>query len=354
MESVDLEVFQRAAEWRHAGRSVALVTVVRTWGSSPRPPGSLLAIRDDGRLAGSVSGGCVEEDLVERLRADFPSTPQVVTYGGTREEAGRFGLPCGGTLELVVEPDPEPAPLRALLWALNRRQVTVRRLDLETGRVRLSPAATGEELRFDGRTLATVHGPRWRLFLIGAGQTSRYLARMAQALDYQVIVCDPREEYAGAWDVADAELVTEMPDDAVAACGPDGRTAVVALTHDPKLDDLALLEALKSDAFYVGALGSRDNNQRRRERLTLFDLSPAQIGRLHGPVGLPIGSRTPPEIAVSVLAEMTAVRRGASANPAALPKPRRDAKAEAPDGCRGPESTTPVVPDMESVRACRS
>lgn len=311
MESVDLEVFQRAAEWRQDGRGVALVTVVRTWGSSPRPPGSLLAIRDDGRLAGSVSGGCVEEDLVERFRAGLPRRPQLVAYGKTREEAGRFGLPCGGILELVVEPDPELAPLRALLWALNRRQVTVRRLDLETGQVRLSPAGPTEDLRFDGRTLTTVHGPRWRLVLIGAGQTSRYLAQMAQALDYQVIVCDPREEYAGAWDIADTELVTVMPDDAVVAYGPDRRTAVVALTHDPKLDDLALLEALKSGAFYVGALGSGRNNDRRRERLALFDLSPAQIGRLHGPVGLPIGSRTPPEIAVSILAEMTAVRRGA-------------------------------------------
>lgn len=310
MESVDLEVLRHATEWLDQGHRVALATVVRTWGSSPRPPGALLAIRDDGRLAGSVSGGCVEEDLAERFGSGLPALPQLVTYGKTREEAGRFGLPCGGTLELVIEPDPEPTLLRALLWALNRRQATVRWLDLETGQVHLGPAGAAQELRFDGRTLTTVHGPRWRLFLIGAGQASRYLAQMALALDYQVTVCDPREEYAAAWDVAGTELVIAMPDDAVAAHGPDRCTAVVALTHDPKLDDLALLEALKSEAFYVGALGSKGNSAKRRERLALFDLSPAQLARLHGPVGLPIGSRTPPEIAVSILAEMTALRRG--------------------------------------------
>ena len=146
--------------------------------------------------------------------------------------------------------------------------------------------------------------------LIGAGQLSRFVAQMAQALDYEVIVCDPREEYAASWQTADAVLDVRSPDDAVCALARDARTAVIALTHEPKLDDLALMEALVSQAFYVGALGSRANNARRRARLAGLALPPAAIARLHGPVGLPIGSRTPAEIAVAILAELTAVRNG--------------------------------------------
>jgi xanthine dehydrogenase accessory factor len=148
------------------------------------------------------------------------------------------------------------------------------------------------------------------MLVIGASQLSGYLAQTAVGLGYQVTVCDPRAEYADAWDVAGVELVTTMPDDAVVAMNLDERCAVVALTHDPKLDDLALLEALKSPAFYVGALGSRANNAKRRERLREFDLTEREIARLHGPIGLYIGSRTPPEIAVSILAEITAIKNG--------------------------------------------
>jgi len=153
-----------------------------------------------------------------------------------------------------------------------------------------------------------VHGPRWRLLIIGAGQASSYLANMALALDYEVIVCDPREEFRQTWDVPGTTLLADMPDDAVVALGIDRHSAVVALTHDPKLDDMALLEALKSPAFYVGALGSTASNAKRRQRLALFDLTAEQIARLHGPVGLDIGSRTPPEIAVAILAHLISVR----------------------------------------------
>jgi len=158
--------------------------------------------------------------------------------------------------------------------------------------------------------LTTIHGPRYRMLVIGASQVSRYLAQMALGLDYQVTVCDPRSEYEETWDVAGAPLVKTMPDDTVVAMRLDERCAVIALTHDPKLDDLALLEALKSKAFYVGALGSRANNAKRRRRLKDFDLTDDEIARLHGPIGLRIGSRTPPEIAVSILAEVTAVKNG--------------------------------------------
>jgi xanthine dehydrogenase accessory factor len=212
----------------------------------------------------------------------------------------------------VVEPVTEAglATLEQLIAASDRRELTLRTLDMRTGAVTLAPGSRDAVLRFDGQTLQTVHGPLWRLLVIGAGQLSRYLAEMARTLDYRVTVCDPREEYVFGWDVPGVELVRTMPDDTVVAMEPDSRSAVVALTHDPKLDDMALLEALKSPAFYVGALGSRSNNEKRRRRLADFDLSEAEIARLYGPVGLAIGSRTPSEIAVSILAEMTAVRRG--------------------------------------------
>jgi xanthine dehydrogenase accessory factor len=310
MDSTDLEVLRKCLQWQQESHRITLATVVKTWGSSPRPIGSLLAVRDDGMLAGSVSGGCIEADLIERVHTAPPARPEVLTYGGSAEECHRFRLPCGGTLQLVLEPAPSAPMLQAILDALTQRRLIGRRLDLATGRATLYTPHIEGATEFDGQTLTAVHGPRWRLLLIGAGQISRYLAQMAQALNYQVLVCDPREEYSADWEVAGTELVPGMPDDAVIAFMPDARSAVIALTHDPKLDDMALLEALKSPAFYVGAVGSNANNLKRRERLRLFDLTETEIGRLHGPVGLPIGSRTPPEIAVSVLAELTAERHG--------------------------------------------
>jgi len=285
---------------------------VHTWGSAPRPVGALLAIRDDGQVVGSVSGGCVEDDLIDKVRTGALAArcPEVMTYGVTHEQATRFGLPCGGTLQLVLEPLAASAQLRELLVRIARAEIVVRRLTLATGEAVLAPGTREDALQFDGNVLATVHGPRYRLLLIGAGQVAHYLAQMAQALDYAVTVCDPREEYALGWDVPEVTLLRGMPDDVVQEMNLDGHSAVVALTHDPRLDDLALLEALKSPAFYVGALGSRINNDKRRKRLEEFDLSGDEIGRLRGPVGIPIGSKTPPEIAVSILADMTAVKRG--------------------------------------------
>lgn len=272
-----------------------------------------MVLRDDGQVQGSVSGGCIETDLIDRLLAgDFAaSTPFILSYGVTQEEARRYGLPCGGTMELVIEPSPDIASLQTLAeriaaGELVRRSVVIGQLDTSIG-----PGSAGDALEWDGRILTTLHGPAWRLLIVGAGQISSYLAQMAQALDYHVYICDPRSEYAAEWNVPGTTLVPGMPDDAVIELGLDLHSAVVALTHDPKLDDMVLLEALKSPAFYVGALGSRINNERRRERLLqYFDLSQAEVDRLHGPVGLPIGSRTPPEIAVSILAEMTAVKNG--------------------------------------------
>jgi xanthine dehydrogenase accessory factor len=312
MDSVDLEVLKRSTDWLAGGRRVLLVTVVRTWGSSPRPQGAMLAVRDDGLVAGSVSGGCIEDDIIGRIRRDgFTATRcEVVTYGVSADEARRFGLPCGGTIQLVCEPLSASSRMPELLDGIAQGRLVTRRLDLETGRVTLGPASASAGVTFDGGTLTTIHGPRYRMLVIGASQLSKYLAQIAVGLDYQVTICDPRVEYTETWDVPGVTLVKTMPDDTVHEMQLDERCAVVALTHDPKLDDLALMEALKSPAFYVGALGSRANNEKRRERLALFDLTPEQIARLHGPIGIYIGSRTPPEIAISILAEVTAVKNG--------------------------------------------
>jgi xanthine dehydrogenase accessory factor len=311
MDSVDIEVLRTAEAWRKAGQRVTLGTIVKTWGSAPRPVGALVAIREDGQVVGSVSGGCVEDDLIDKVRAKaVAALPQLVTYGVTNEEATRWGLPCGGTLQVVLEPVTAASGLEELLATISRQQLVKRRLDMKSGRVSLEPGQWRDAVEFDGATLVTVHGPRWRLVLIGAGQLTHYLAEMAKMLDYHVSVIEPREEYASGWSVAGIALDRRMPDDVIAAMNLDGHSAVVALTHDPKIDDLALMEALKSAAFYVGAIGSKKNNDARRTRLKEFELSEGEIARLRGPVGLYIGSKTPPEIAVAILAEMTAVRHG--------------------------------------------
>jgi len=316
MDSVDHEVLKRSAEWLDEGRRVLLVTVVKTWGSSPRPEGAMLAVRDDGLVVGSVSGGCIEDDIVERTRRDGQTATrcEVVTYGVSADEARRFGLPCGGTIQLVLEPLTRESGVRALLREIDAGHLVARKLDVASGFATLHQARATDGLEFDGKMLRTIHGPRYRMLVIGASQLSKYLAEIAVGLDYQVTICDPREEYTETWDILGVTLVRTMPDDTAVAMELDERCAVVALTHDPKLDDLALMEALKSPAFYVGALGSRANNAKRRERLKEFDLTEAQIARLHGPIGLYIGSRTPPEIAISILAEITAVKNGVPAH----------------------------------------
>lgn len=311
MDSLDREVLEHARDWFAEGRRVWLVTVVETWGSSPRPVGALLALRDDGLVVGSVSGGCVEDDLIERVRTgERVARPSMILYGVSKEEAARFGLPCGGTLRLLQEPLSDAAWIGEVLERTARQELVARTLDLETGRAVLGPARRGEAFEFDGRIARAVFGPRYRLLMIGAGQLSRVLAEMAKALDFQVFVCDPREEYYTTLALPQVTWLPGMPDDVVVEFKPDAHTAIVALTHDPKLDDMALLEALKSPAFYIGALGSRSNTARRRERLALFDLTAEEIARLHGPIGLHIGSRTPAEIAVAILAEIVAVKNG--------------------------------------------
>jgi xanthine dehydrogenase accessory factor len=312
MDSIDLEVLKTCSDWIAAGKQCELVTVIRTWGSSPRPEGATLGICEDGRVVGSVSGGCIEDDLIARARENgiTRTQPEIVTYGITADEAHRFGLPCGGTIQLSLEPLTTQSKIPELINRLAQGELVARRVDLQSGEVTLGPAKSGMTLQVSETALTTIHGPRWRLLIIGAGQLSRFLAQIAVGMEYAVTVCDPREEYRDGWSVEGVNVVHAMPDDLVMEMKLDSRSAVVALTHDPKLDDLALMEALKSEAFYVGAIGSRSNDQKRRERLVEFDLTPEQLARLHGPIGIYIGSKTPSEIAISILAELTAVKNG--------------------------------------------
>lgn len=317
MESIDLLVLRTARDWLQAGHRVLLATVARTWGSSPRPVGSMMALRSDGRVVGSVSGGCIEDDLIHRYTTAYggpglpDSTPQRVRYGVTADEAHRFGLPCGGTLELILEFSPSWQSLAQLLEQLDSGQLVRRQLDLHSGAATLLPSATPEQFSVDGEHMASTLGPGYRLLLIGAGALAEYLATMALFNGFRVSVCDPRPEYIDGWNVAGVECLVGMPDDVVRDFAPDVRTCIVAVSHDPKLDDLALLEALRGPAFYIGAIGSRRNSQQRRARLIEhFGESDASLARLHGPIGIYIGSKTPAEIAVSVMAEILAAKNG--------------------------------------------
>jgi xanthine dehydrogenase accessory factor len=281
----------------------------------------MMAIRDDGQVVGSVSGGCIEDDLITQVqsKALTEKLPHTITYGVSAEEARRFGLPCGGTVQVVCEPISIHSKLSVLLSALAAQKLVRRELNMANAQVTYADSTLTHSTGLEDGVFKTTHGPKYRLLIIGGGQLSKYLAHMAIALDYQVCVCDPREEYAEQWEELPQVLQTRnMPDDAVDEFKPDANSAVVTLTHDPKLDDLALMKALKSAAFYVGALGSRVNHEKRRERMlseAVYELNVAELDRLYAPIGLDIEAKTPPEIALAILAEITALKRGASAVP---------------------------------------
>jgi xanthine dehydrogenase accessory factor len=323
MENIDVLVLRTLRDWRLAGKKALLATVVRTWGSSPRPIGSIMALCEDGALVGSVSGGCIEDDLIYRFSSATANTgrsgsgaPQWIKYGISADEAHRFGLPCGGTLELLIEFDTDADQLKALVAQLETGQLMAREVSIATGAVSIRKAAVPADLIVSDTLLTNTFGPEYRMLLIGAGQLTEYMATMALFNGFAVTVCDPRDEYRVSWSVPNVTLTHLMPDDVVRDFHADRRTCVIALTHDPKLDDLALLEALTTEAFYVGAIGSRRNNEARQARMIEhFDQTEASLARLRGPIGIFIGSKTPSEIAVSVMAEVLAVKN-------AVPLPR--------------------------------
>jgi len=232
----------------------------------------------------------------------------MMEYGVSRDEAQHFGIPCGGRLQIFVEPLNDSEQILPLIAHIEQRQLVKRSVHVRTGQIKLTEALPGSAAHLEGDWFHTYFGPKWRLLIIGANQLGSMLATMAQTLDFDVLICDPREDIRAQWRIEGVQWMNGMPDDVVQAIQPDAHTAIVAVTHDPKLDDMALLEALKCEAFYVGALGSRKNQEKRRERMRMFDLSESDISRLHGPVGLSIGSRTPSEIAIAILAEIIQVR----------------------------------------------
>jgi len=306
------EVLERLAQWIKEGHRAVLLTVLSTFGGSPRPPGSMAAIRDDGIIWGSVSGGCVEDDLVAEMRAGtlFTGGRVIVrTFGEGAEQQARYRLPCGNSLRIAIETRLDPALLSMTIRALKDRRIVRRTVRLADGRSLVAEDGSGPVFGEDGESFSHLLGPRYRALLIGATELARYLANILSTLGFAVSVCDPRPEYAESWDLPDIPLSRQMPDDHVVAMKCDGRSVVLAVSHDPKLDDLALMEALRTPSFYIGALGSVQTTAKRKARLAQFDLSPDQIERLHGPVGMPIGSRTPAEIAVSVAADLVAARR---------------------------------------------
>ena len=320
MQAMDKEVLGQIQAWLEAGQPCWLSTVVQTWGSSPRPEGSLLACNTDGQIVGSLSGGCVEDDLLEKLTAGelAAETAQFFQYGITAEETEKLGLPCGGHLYIVVEPlkpDAETlAHVAELNAALDERRCVQREVNLSTRSTTVRNVDSHVPLSWDadGQILTHTYGPRHQLFVIGAGMVSRYLAEVAQMLDYEVTICDPREDLLADFAVSGVNKISDMPDDGVRKYANDPATAIVALTHDPRIDDMGLMEALTTDAFYIGAMGSSRTSASRRERLKALDLTDADLDKLHAPIGLPIGSKTPPEIAIAILAEITAVQKKVS------------------------------------------
>lgn len=310
MDGMDLTVIRTACEWSDAGHLCWLATVIETYGSSPRPLGSMAVLCEDGRVVGSVSGGCVEDDLMDWLRRDAVGvrTARDFIYGREAQERAQLRLPCGGHLRVWLEPVPR-LEMGLLLDGIEAGTLMRREIELRSCLSRVAKALPSDATSLIEDCFVQVLGPVRRLFLIGASEVSRYLAPIARTLDYRITVIDPREEYADTWPHPDCEVVRDMPDDALGERMLDAHTAVIALTHDPKLDDLALLEALKSPAFYIGAMGSVQTTQARKVRLAMFELSTNEIDRLHGPVGMDVGARTPPEIAISVAADLVRVAR---------------------------------------------
>ena len=314
MQSIDAAVLRQAKAWCEQRERPWLCTIVRATGSSPRPVGSMLTCLDSGAICGSLSGGCVEEDLLARLQAGIidDSAPVIIEYGVTPDQNERLGLPCGGKLFVLVQ-RLQPRDREWLTTAtvsLDKRRCVQRELDLGSGETLLSPVDRFCELSLDDSKLRQCFGPQMRMLLVGAGQLAQSVAELALAMDYQVLVTDPRQTTLDQWQGPEVTLLQGMPDDIVREHAADRHAIVITLTHDPRIDDMALMEALLTDAWYIGALGSQRTTEKRLLRLRGLDLPDAALARLHAPVGLNIGSKTPVEIAVSIMAEITALRRG--------------------------------------------
>jgi len=314
---------EQALDWHRAGVGAVLATVIETWGSAPRRVGSQLVISGDGQIEGSVSGGCVEGAVImEALEALEETTARELEFGVSDDDAFAVGLACGGTIRVLLEPIGSVLSsevLADLVAARSARRPVAYVVDLDTGERWLDLSGHEDRFRMDrsgfeenSRTFVAIHNPPLRLVVVGAVHITQALLHMARIAGYDPLVIDPREAFASSDRFPGETLVLDWPDEAVEAHGLDSRTALVLLTHDPKLDDPALHAALRSDCFYIGALGSKRTHAKREARLTEAGFTAGEIARIHGPIGLDIGASGPPEIAVSILSEMTQVlRKGA-------------------------------------------
>ncbi|EET47402.1 XdhC family protein [Thalassobium sp. R2A62] len=314
------EVLEIALEWVRNGRAVAVATVVETWGSAPRPVGSQLVIDSNGAMEGSVSGGCVEGAVVvEAIDALADGEVRTLEYGVSDDDAFAVGLACGGTIRIMVEPVGAAMPitiLEQLVEACTKRKAVAYVADLKTGTRAVVERGHGYEDRFlrdksgfDGDAFVSIHNPLLSMIIVGAVHIAQTLVPVAQAAGFSVTVVDPRPAFGSAVRFPSVVLSEDWPDAAMDVIGIDGRTAVVTLTHDPKLDDPALQKALVSDAFYIGSLGSTRTHAKRVARLSEAGFSQAHIERIHAPVGLDIGAKSPAEIAVSIMAEVVQTLR---------------------------------------------
>lgn len=317
------QVLAAAEQWLGEGEQVWLCTILETWGSSPRPVGSMLAVSESGRWAGSVSGGCLEEDLLKRTAFEQqPLHPLITDYGVTTDDRERFQLPCGGLIRLLVEPLSGTAHrdvLCRLLGALDAKVPVTRTVDLFSGDMSLEDVkGQGTGVRVSDQAVRHTLGPECRLLLVGAGEVAGHVAAFGRRCGFDVTLCEPRATFMAGWGDGDTPLVTSLPDDLVSARFNDRHCAVLALAHDPRVDDMALLAALQSDCFYVGAMGSKQTSQARRERLASLGLTGVQLERLHAPIGVAIRSKTPAEIAISVVADLVDARNRLLADQGAL------------------------------------
>jgi len=311
------DALEIALAWHEAGRKIAIATVVETWGSAPRPVGSRMVIDAQGEMEGSVSGGCVEGAVVlEALEVIVTGEARLLDYGVSDDDAFAVGLACGGRIRVLVEVIPTEI-LRALNAAKAARAPVAYVADLKTAARHLAGVADYPErfradrsgVEADGRTFVVVQNPGLRMVIVGAVHIAQALVRMARDCGYVPIVVDPRSGFASAARFPETQMMQDWPDEALDEIGLDARTCVVTLSHDPKIDDPALMAALRSDVFYIGALGSARTHTKRLERLAAAGFDAAQIGRVRGPVGLPLGGRHPAEIAVSIMAQVTQVLR---------------------------------------------
>ncbi|MCC1492342.1 XdhC family protein [Cognatishimia sp. F0-27] len=314
---------ETALAWHDAGEGAVLATVIETWGSAPRRIGSQLAISGAGEIAGSVSGGCVEGAvIVEALEALEDGAARELEFGVSDGDAFAVGLACGGTIRVLVEPVGSVLPdslLRELCVARAAREPVAYVVDLDAGVRHLARDGFKARFRMDRsgfeeetRTFVAIHNPPLRLVVVGAVHIAQALVPMARIAGYDPAVIDPRETFASEARFPGTRLLHDWPDEAVDALGLDQRTALVLLTHDPKLDDPALQRGLAAECFYIGALGSTRTHSKRVDRLREAGFDDAAIARIHGPIGLDIGASGPPEIAVAILAEMTLrLRKGA-------------------------------------------